>query len=100
MAIDYDAPRKGEEVLEEDSIEGLTARKDAKSTSKIDADDEVEEADGFELPGADLSGEELTVSILPRQSDEFTCPNCFLVYHRSQLAYERNGQPVCAECAA
>ncbi|HLR27657.1 MAG TPA: DUF4193 family protein, partial [Ruania sp.] len=44
--------------------------------------------------------EELSVRVVPRQSDEFTCSQCFLVHHRSQLAYEKNGQPVCSECAA
>ena len=56
-------------------------------------------AEGFELPGADLSGEELSVRVLPRQADEFTCSRCFLVHHRSQLAYEKDGQLVCTECA-
>ena len=61
--------------------------------------DETEHADGFELPGADLSGEELSVRVVPRQADEFTCSRCFLVHHRSQLAMEVKGQPVCRECA-
>ena len=63
-------------------------------------EDETEAAEGFELPGADLSGEELSVRVLPRQADEFTCASCFLVHHRSQLAGEKNGQPICSECAA
>ncbi len=62
--------------------------------------DEAEQAEGFELPGADLSGEELSVRVLPRQADEFTCSRCFLVHHRSQLADDRNGQLICRECAA
>ena len=49
-------------------------------------EDETEAAEGFELPGADLSNEELSVRVLPRQADEFTCSRCFLVHHRSQLA--------------
>ncbi|MFI5101670.1 MAG: DUF4193 family protein, partial [Actinomycetes bacterium] len=46
------------------------------------------------------SNEELSVRVLPRQADEFTCSRCFLVHHRSQLAKEVGGQPVCQECAA
>ncbi len=99
MATDYDAPRKTEEDLSEDSLEELKARRSDKSSGVVD-EDETEAAEGFELPGADLSGEELSVRVLPRQADEFTCSSCFLVHHRSQLAYERNGQPVCTECAA
>ncbi|MGH3926127.1 MAG: DUF4193 family protein, partial [Pseudonocardiaceae bacterium] len=47
-----------------------------------------------------LSGEELTVRVLPKQADEFTCSSCFLVHHRSRLAEQRNGRMVCRDCAA
>ena len=62
--------------------------------------DEAELNENLELPGADLSGEELTVRAVPQQADEFTCSSCFLVHHRSRLAGERNGQPICRDCAA
>ena len=99
MATDYDAPRKTDDELSEDSIEELKARRVDKTTGAVD-EDEIEAAEGFELPGADLSGEELTVKVLPKQADEFTCASCFLVHHRSQLAKEVGGQPICKECAA
>jgi hypothetical protein len=99
MATDYDAPRRTDEELGEDSIEELKARRLDKNSGKVD-EDEVEAAESFELPGADLSHEELSVQVLPRQSDEFTCSQCFLVHHRSQLASEVNGQLVCTDCAA
>jgi hypothetical protein len=99
MATDYDAPRKTEEELNEDSLEELKARRLDKNSGKVD-EDEVEAAETFELPGADLSHEELSVQVLPRQEDEFTCSSCFLVHHRSQLALEKNGQLICTDCAA
>ena len=99
MATDYDAPRKTEEELNEDSIEELKARRHDKNSGKVD-EDEVEAAESFELPGADLSHEELSVQVLPRQEDEFTCSSCFLVHHRSQLATEKNGVLICSDCAA
>ena len=99
MATDYDAPRKTDEDLGEDSLQELQARRSDKNSGVVD-EDETEAAEGFELPGADLSGEELSVRVLPRQADEFTCSKCFLVHHRSQLAYEKNGELVCSECAA
>lgn len=99
MATDYDAPRKTDDDLENDSIEELKARRNDKKTSSVDID-ETEQAEGFELPGADLSGEQLSVQVVPRQADEFTCSKCFLVHHRSQLAKEEGGLPVCTECAA
>ncbi len=100
MATDYDAPRKTEDDgLAEDSIEELKARRVDKAASTVDVD-ETELAENLELPGADLSDESLSVRVLPRQSDEFTCGSCFLVHHRSQLAGERNGLPICRECAS
>lgn len=98
MATDYDAPRRDEAELGEDSLEELKARRSDVQSAAVDVDD-TEIAEGFELPGADLADEELTVKVLPMQQDEFRCSKCFLVHHRSQLAFERNGQPVCKECA-
>ncbi|HEY9291985.1 MAG TPA: DUF4193 domain-containing protein [Microlunatus sp.] len=98
MATDYDAPRKTDEDVSEDSIEELKNRRNDKNSGKVD-EDETEAAESFELPGADLSHEELTVRVLPRQADEFTCASCFLVRHRSQLAEERKGQMYCVDCA-
>ncbi|MBR7743442.1 DUF4193 domain-containing protein [Phycicoccus sp. BSK3Z-2] len=99
MATDYDAPRKTDDESSEDSIEELKTRRVDSRASSVDVD-ETEQAEGFELPGADLSGEELSVRVLPRQQDEFTCSRCFLVHHVSQLASDKGGVYVCTECAA
>jgi hypothetical protein len=99
MATDYDAPRKTDEDAGEESIEELKTRRHDKNSGKVD-EDEAEAAESFELPGADLSHEELAVRVLPRQADEFTCSSCFLVHHRSQLANTKNGQLICRDCAA
>ena len=99
MATDYDAPRKTDDDLSEDSIEELKSRRADQQSSNVDVD-ETEAAEGFELPGADLSGEEMSVRVLPRQADEFTCTRCFLVHHHSQLVSTVGSEPaVCAECA-
>jgi hypothetical protein len=102
MATDYDAPRRGDvDDLGEDSIEELKARRSDAQSSSIDID-ETELNESLELPGADLSGlsgEELTVRVLPKQADEFTCSSCFLVHHRSRLAREKNGKYICRDCA-
>ena len=66
MATDYDAPRKTDEESREDSIEELKNRRNDKNSGKVD-EDEAEAAESFELPGADLSHEELTVRVLPRE---------------------------------
>ena len=99
MATDYDAPRKQDEELKNDSLKELASRRSDSHSSSVDVD-EAEAADGFELPGADLSNVELSVAVIPAQDDEFTCSQCFLVHHRSQLAYEEDGLPVCSECAS
>jgi Zn finger protein HypA/HybF involved in hydrogenase expression len=97
MSTDFDAPRKTEDEPGEDSIEELKTHRTTTQTAVVD-EDEAEAADSYELPGADLSGEELTVRVLPAQADEFTCASCFLVRHRSQVAKEKNGMLYCPDC--
>ena len=99
MATDYDAPRRSEtDDVSEDSLEELKARRNEAQSAAVDVD-ESEAGENFELPGADLSGEELSVRVVPKQDDEFTCASCFLVYHRNRLGEERNGQLYCIDCA-
>ena len=100
MATDYDAPRRTEsDEVSEDSLEELKARRNEVQSAVVDID-ETDTAESFELPGADLSGDELSVRVVPKQADEFTCSSCFLVHHRSRLASDANGQLVCMDCAA
>lgn len=96
VATDYDAPKKQDEELRSDSIEELKAQRNQQMASQVDEDEAVA-AEGFELPGADLSNEELSVRVLPKQNDEFTCMECFLVRHRSQLADAE--AMICTDCA-
>lgn len=97
MSADYDAPRSSEEDASEDSLDELKTRRADKPVAVVD-EDESELAAGFELPGADLSGEELVVQVVPAQADEFTCSSCFLVRHRSQIAREKDGRFYCRDC--
>ena len=98
MATDYDTPRKTDEELHEESLEELKAKRAEVQSGKIDLDEE-EEAENIELPGADLSGEELSVKVVPKQEDEFTCSRCFLVSHIANLAKGQGATAVCKECA-
>ena len=92
---DYDAPRvKPEEQENDEAVEEARAKVAPKS-DKVDDEPNLDEA--FILPGADLSGVELEVEVVPQQSDEFTCMSCFLVRHRSQLA--SGSQDRCLDCA-
>ena len=97
MAQDYDSPRNKDE--DEESLQALS--KGSQNNSNDMDDDENAIAEDYELPGADLSNEDASVTVILMQGDEFICSECFLVKHRSQLAYTTDdGQPVCKECAA
>jgi Domain of unknown function (DUF4193) len=90
---DYDAPRRPSVELEDDSLEELKARRATTQSPTADLDES--DAEDFELPGADLAEEELTVSAIPIGADEFRCDPCLLVHHRSQLVV----QPPVSGCA-
>jgi hypothetical protein len=98
MATDYDASRKTEEEQKEESLEArrLTSGEQDKTSGKVD-EDETDLAESYELPGADLSHETLSVEVMPRQTDEFTCTSCYLVLHESRRSSP--GSDVCADCA-
>ena len=93
-SIDYDVPQFGREDEFTQMPEGPES---GKAADVIDLE-EAGLADTYELPGADLSGEELLIDVVPVQFDEFTCMFCFLVYHRSQVAREEAGRKYCSEC--
>ncbi len=96
MAQDYDFPRNKDE--DEESLQAL-GKSSQNSASDLD-DDENAIAEDYELPGADLSNEDSSVTVIPMQGDEFICSECFLVKHRSQLDHTTEDGPVCKECAA
>lgn len=97
MATDYDAPRtKDSDESADESLEVLaTQRRAGTDTAVIDEDEAV---DSFDLPDVDLTGEELTVRVVPKQSNEFTRSSCFLVQHRNRMALQRGDQQICVDC--
>jgi Domain of unknown function (DUF4193) len=95
MPTDYDAPRtKNTDDNADESLEELTATRAAVDTAVIDEDEAV---DSFDLPDADIA-EELSVRIIPRQANEFTCSSCFLVQHRNRIALQLGDKQVCVDC--
>ena len=96
---DYDAPRRSTiEEAETESLEALTAtRPDAQSP--VVEMDEGDSSESVEVPDIDLSGEELTMPVVPKKADEFTCSSCFLVQHRSRIASTAGDRSVCVDCA-
>ncbi|HEV7826709.1 MAG TPA: DUF4193 family protein [Mycobacteriales bacterium] len=95
MTTDYDAPRRGVELLDADPE--VTAIGGRARGPDVDAPEVV---DGVELPGGDLSGEELIVVVEPMRTDEFRCDRCFLVQSRHLVGEDRRGSLVCRDCAA
>ncbi|ASQ84572.1 DUF4193 domain-containing protein [Mycobacterium intracellulare] len=95
---DYDARRVSDnDTQDKSSLRELAPTLHGAGTIVVDED--PNDVHFFELPGADLSGEELTVTVIPQRADEFTCSSCFLVQHRSRLRRSSSGLPVCADCA-
>ena len=95
---DYDA-RRGSDVETGDppALRELAPTLPVSPTAVVDED--PNDALFFELPGADLSGEELSVTVIPQRADEFTCSSCFLVQHRNRMRISSTGDPICADCA-
>jgi len=92
---DYDAPRRPVVDFDDDGVEELKTGRPPSQAPVVDLD----EVEGFDLPVAEPSDEDLTVAVVPMKVDEFRCSRCFLVHHRSQLAHQLNGEDVCRECA-
>ena len=103
MVTDYDSPRAIDiDDAAEDSLESLrelAGRHGGAKLAVVDAEGRESE-ETVELPGADLSGEEFSVLVIPQRPDEFTCSSCFLVHHRSQLTIGRDNRMICTECAS
>jgi Domain of unknown function (DUF4193) len=57
----------------------------------------AEEAEGDAVVSREERVEALTVKVVPQQPTEFTCKNCYLVKHRSQLADKK--RMFCRDCA-
>jgi hypothetical protein len=99
MPTDYDAPRvKETDDIAEESLDELATRRRTDADAAVLDVDAGDTADSFVLPDADLSVEELTVRVVPKQADEFTCSSCFLVQHRNRLALQKGDQLICADC--
>lgn len=94
MATDYDAPRKNDDEAE--SLDALKERIPAKTAGTVDTD----ESDHGDFDHPEVIAEEIDVVVVPPQTDEFTCSECFIVKHRSMLS-KKKGEfgPICLECA-
>jgi hypothetical protein len=95
LATDYDAPRKNDDDTE--SLDAIKERNPEGTSASSDVDAE-DHSDSFSIP--EVTNEEQDVVVVPKQDDEFTCSECFIVKHHSQKT-RKDGEygPVCVDCA-
>jgi hypothetical protein len=97
-ASDYYARRVADvESQDPSALRELAPTLPGSATAVVD--DDPNDVHFFEPPGADLSGEELSVTVIPRRADEFICSSCFLVQHRNRIRTSSSGRSICVDCA-
>jgi hypothetical protein len=93
LAENVVTPEPGLENVE--SIQDLLAKQESREEAETaDEEDEVLPAT---TPTTDDRLEAAESRVVPMQSTEFMCTNCFLVKHRSQLADKKKMR--CRDCA-
>jgi len=83
-------PTTGDEDVE--SIQDLLVKQEARAEEAEETEESV-----LTLTRDDLRDESLAVKVVPPQANEFTCRNCYLVKHRSQL--KDKAKMLCRDCA-
>jgi hypothetical protein len=84
------ADEEEEEAAVETSLDELAKRAE-------DVEEDEDEELILELERGDDKAEALVEKVIPPQANEFTCRNCFLVKHQSQLADKK--RMLCRDCA-
>ncbi|HEU4354408.1 MAG TPA: DUF4193 family protein [Actinomycetota bacterium] len=84
------ARASGSEDVE--SIQELLVKQEARAEEEEDAEESV-----LTLTRDELRDESIAVKVMPPQANEFTCRNCYLVKHRSQL--RDKAKMLCRDCA-
>jgi hypothetical protein len=79
-----------------ESIQDLLAKQESATETQEAATEDEDEAAVVTMP-RDERLEPTDARVVPIQSSEFTCTNCFLVKHRSQLADKK--KMLCRDCA-
>jgi len=75
-----------------ESIQDLLVKQEARAEEEEETEDSV-----LTLTRDELRDESLAVKVVPPQPNEFTCRNCYLVKHRSQL--KDKAKMLCRDCA-
>lgn len=98
MSQDYDEARP--DVAEaSDRVLKDVQKMDAPNAKSVQVDlEESDFSEGQDLPGA-IVLDELVVEVVPQDTDEFVCGECFSVRHRSQAAMVLAGVTTCRDCS-
>ncbi len=80
-----------------ESIQEVLEKQEARDDDDDAADDDEPVAPSIVTTAKDERLEPLDARVIPMQSTEFVCKNCYLVKHRSQLADKR--RMLCRDCA-
>lgn len=83
-------------IDDEEEPESTDASLDEILAKRAEEKADEEEDDLGDAAGREAS-ETLAIKVLPQQADEFTCRNCFLVKHRSQIADKK--KMICRDCS-
>ncbi|HEY7477147.1 MAG TPA: DUF4193 family protein [Actinomycetota bacterium] len=79
-----------------ESIQDILAKQESATETQEQATEDEDEA-AVATMTRDEKLEPLDARVVPIQTSEFTCTNCFLVKHRSQLANKK--KMLCRDCA-
>lgn len=83
-------------VDDEEEVDAPESSLDELLAKRAEEKDDDEDDSVIEMTREERA-ESLAIKVLPQQADEFTCRNCFLVKHRSQLADRK--KMFCKDCA-
>ena len=82
---------------EEEEVEGVETSLDELAKRAEDVEEDNDDEVILELERGEDKTEALVEKVVPPQANEFTCRNCFLVKHQSQLADKK--RMLCRDCA-
>jgi Domain of unknown function (DUF4193) len=80
-----------------ESIQDILAKQESREEAATATEEDEEEATAAVATKGDERLDGTDSRIVPIQETEFTCRNCFLVKHRSQLADKK--KMLCRDCA-
>lgn len=83
-------------MAEEEEEQGIETSFEELAKRAEDLEEEDEDEVVLELGRGEDRNEALVEKVIPPQPNEFTCRQCFLVKHRSQLADKK--KMLCRDC--